>query len=159
MNSKVMDSFLRIDFWTKLLLLKYNPDSLKMKHKYSLTCVIVVGHYSVANVCVNISLQPEKGRWMTRFNFNETSHEGNINLPSFCDFSCWNIQINDSETPADMLIFGGDQVCDDIFVFASDLFDYTVAIVVICERLHLQIFSPTFIQTYFVVKQSLVLKL
>ena len=68
---------------------------------------------------------------MTSLDFNETRHEGNINLPSFCDFSCWNIKINDSETPADMLIFGGDQVCDDIFVFASDLFDYTVAIIVI----------------------------
>ena len=96
---------------------------------------------------------------MTSFDFNETSHEGNINLPSFCDFSCWNIQINDSETPADMLIFGGDQVCDDIFVFASDLFDYTVAIVVICQRLHLQIVSPTFMQVCFVVKQSLALQL
>ena len=89
---------------------------------------------------------------MTRFDFNETSHEGNINLPSFCDFSCWNILINDSKTPADMLIFVSDQVCDDIFVFASDLFDYTVAIVVICLGLHLQIVSPTFIQVCFIVK-------
>ena len=30
-----------------------------------------------------------------------------------------------------MLIFGGNQVCDDIFVFASDLYDYTIAIIVI----------------------------
>ena len=51
-----------------------------------------------------------------------------------------------------MLIIGGDQVYDDIFVFASDLFDYTVAIVVIRLRLHLQIVSPTFIQVCFVVK-------
>ena len=89
---------------------------------------------------------------MTSFDFNETSHEGNINLPSFCDFSCWNIQINDSETPADMLIIGGDQVYDDIFVFASDLFDNTVAIVVICFMLHLPIVSSTFVQGCFVVK-------
>ena len=95
---------------------------------------------------------------MTSFDVNETRHEGNINLPSFCDFSCWNIQINDSETPADMLIFGGDQVCDDIFVFASNLFDYTVAIVIIHQGLHLQIVSPTFIQVSFVVKQNLVLQ-
>ena len=96
---------------------------------------------------------------MTSFDFNETSHEGNINLPSFCDFSCWNIQINDSETPADMLIISGDQVYDDIFVFASYLFDYTVPIVVIRLGLHLQIVSPSFIQVCFVGKQSLVLQL
>ena len=51
-----------------------------------------------------------------------------------------------------MLIFGGDQVCDDIFVFASDLFDYTVAITIIRLGLHLQIACPTFIQVSFVVK-------
>ena len=51
-----------------------------------------------------------------------------------------------------MLIIGGDQVYDDIFVFASDLFDYTVAIVVIRLGLHLQIFSPTLMQVRFVVK-------
>ena len=49
-----------------------------------------------------------------------------------------------------MLIVGGDQVYDDIFVFASDLFDYTVAIIRL--GLHLQIVCPTFIQVSFVVK-------
>ena len=42
-----------------------------------------------------------------------------------------------------MLIISGDQVYDDVFVFASDLFDYTFAIVVIRLGLHLQIVSPT----------------
>ena len=51
-----------------------------------------------------------------------------------------------------MLIISGDQVYDDIFVFASYLFDYTVPIVVIRLGLHLQIVSPTFIQVCFVVK-------
>ena len=51
-----------------------------------------------------------------------------------------------------MLIIGGDQVYDDIFVFASDLFDYIIAIVVFCLGSHLQIVSPTFIQVCFVVK-------
>ena len=51
-----------------------------------------------------------------------------------------------------MLIIGGDQVYDDIFVFASDLFNYAVAIVVIRLGLHLQIVSPSFLQVCFVGK-------